>query len=72
MALTALDSIRGIVFGLCLVFHIEQFLKPRQKTNSHRRMVNGLVKLERNLWISDKADQLDESFQSGDILCILN
>ena len=55
------------VFGLCPVFQIEQFFKLRQKANTHRRMVNGLIKLERNLWISDKADQLDDAFQCGDM-----
>ena len=26
-----------------------------------------MIKLERNLWISDKADQLDQAFLSGDM-----
>ena len=26
-----------------------------------------MIKLERNLWISDKADQLDQAFLNGDM-----
>ena len=54
------------IFGLCPFSQIEHFLKLRQKAVTHRRFVNGLIKLERNLWICDTADLLDEASQSGD------
>ena len=43
------------------------FLKLRLQVVKHRRRVNGLIKLERNLWIADKADQLDAAFASGNM-----
>ena len=43
------------------------FLKLRFQVFKHRRKVNGLIKLERNMWIADKADQLDAAFESGNM-----
>ena len=43
------------------------FFKLRLQVVKHRRKVNGLIKLERNLWIADKADQLDAAFASGNM-----
>ena len=55
------------VFGLCTVPQMKLFLALRKQTRSHRQLVNGLIKLERNRWICDKADLLDAAFQSGDM-----
>ena len=44
------------VFGLGPHSKIEKYLKFRDRVCKHRRQVNGLIKLERNLWVSDKAD----------------
>ena len=61
------DHVWHSVFGLCKMNHLQAFLSLRKQTRSHRQLVNGLIKLERNLWISDKADMLDAAFQSGDM-----
>ena len=42
-------------------------MQLRHESIKHKRHVNGLIKLERNMWICDKADRLDEAFQSGDM-----
>ena len=42
-------------------------MKLKKQVVKHRRKVNGLIKLERNMWIADKADQLDSAFISGDM-----
>ena len=55
------------VFGLCSCSEISVFLKLRIQVVKHRRKVNGLIKLEKNMWIADKADQLDAAFESGDM-----
>ena len=55
------------VFGLCSFSKMKSFLKIKFEVFKHRRKVNGLIKLERNLWISDKADQLGAAFASGDM-----
>ena len=46
---------------------MRRFLKLRLQAVKHRRKVNGLIKLERNMWIADKADQLDAAFESGNM-----
>jgi hypothetical protein len=46
---------------------MSSFLKLRTQVVKHIRKVNGLIKLEKNLWIADKADQLDAAFLSGDM-----
>ena len=55
------------VFGLCTCSKMRRFLELRKQAVKHRRKVNGLIKLERNLWIADKADQLDAAFDSGNM-----
>ena len=55
------------VFGLCTCREMASFLKLRFQVFKHRRKVNGLIKLERNMWIADKADQLDAAFESGNM-----
>ena len=50
------------VFGLCTCRKMISFLKLRLQVVKHRRKVNGLIKLERNMWVADKADQLDAAF----------
>ena len=58
----------GAVFlGCALPDELSSFLQRRIDTSKHRKHVNGLIKLERNLWISDKADQLDAASISGDM-----
>ena len=55
------------VFGLCSSSQIESCLQLRHESIKHKRHVNGLIKLERKMWICDKADRLDEAFQRGDM-----
>ena len=55
------------VFGLCPITKVKHLLGLRLRASKHRKHVNGLIKLERNMWISDKADQLDAAFIGGDM-----
>ena len=55
------------VFGHCQCQFVKQYLRLGHTAVCHRRRVNGMIKLERNLWLSDKADQLDQAFLSGDM-----
>ena len=55
------------VFGLCTCRKMVSFLKLRFQVFKHRRRVNGLIKLKRNMWIADEADQLDAAFECGNM-----
>jgi hypothetical protein len=55
------------VFGLCTCTTVKKFLQLRKRASKHRNHVNGLIKLERHMWISDKADQLDQAVISGNM-----
>ena len=64
----ALDPMYGIVFSAhAHLFQIRSYLQLWHESIKHGRHVNGLIKLERNIWICDKADRLDQAFQSGDM-----
>ena len=55
-----------VFFGFCTCRVVKK-IRLRKDASKHRKHVNGLVKLERNMWICEKADQLDQAFISGNM-----
>ena len=55
------------VFGYAKANSVKKYLCMRNESKTHRIQLNGLLKLERNMYVSDKADRLEKAFSKGNM-----
>jgi len=55
------------VFGYAKASSVKKYLRVKNESKTHRVQLNGLLKLERNMYVGDKADRLEQAFNNGNM-----